>query len=121
MTTSRRLALFVGLLGLTFAAMPANATPSESYLGPHFGADRMPAGCVADLNPANPDNHCYHMKVGLNALDSPQVDVAVLVPVSPTAERDLRMMKQSVQMWAGGIKYLSNQMNLAWLRGCVTV
>ena len=116
MTTSRRLALFVGLLGLTFAAMPANATPSESYLGPHFGADQMPAGCVADLNPANPDNHCYHMKVGLNALDSPQVDVRVLVPVSPTAERDLRMMKQSVQMWAGGIKYLSNQMDLAWLR-----
>ena len=116
MTIRHRIALGLGLIGLALGALPAQASPAEKYVGPHFTDGHLPAGCIADLNPANPDNHCFHMKVGLNALDSPQVDVVVLVPVSPTAERDLRMMKQSVEMWAGGIKYLSNQMHLPWLR-----
>jgi len=115
-TIRHRLTLLVGLIGLTLGALPAHASPADNYLHPHFGAGKIPAGCIVGSNPANPDNHCYHMKVGLNALDSPKVDVDVLVPVSPTAERDLRMMTQSVQMWAGGIKYLSGQMNLPWLR-----
>ncbi len=75
----------------------------------------MPADCLLDTSPADPDNHCFHMKVGLNALDSPKIDVAVLVPVSPAAERDLRIMRQVVHMWDGGIDYLSDEMDLGWL------
>ena len=64
---------------------------------------------------SNPDNICHHMRTDLNALDSPQVDVLVMVPVSPTAERDMRIMRQSVEMWEGGIDYLARQMGLDWL------
>ena len=55
------------------------------------------------------------MRVGLNALDSPEVNVAVLVPVSATAERDMRLMRQSVEMWGGGIDHLAEQMDMDWL------
>ena len=55
------------------------------------------------------------MRTDLNALDSPQVDVLVMVPVSPTAERDMRIMRQSVEMWEGGIDYLATEMGLDWL------
>jgi len=55
------------------------------------------------------------MRTGLNALDSPEVDVLVLVPVSPTAERDMRIMRQAVEMWEGGVDYLAPQMGLGWL------
>jgi hypothetical protein len=63
----------------------------------------------------NPDNVCHHMRTGLNALDSPQVDVLVMVPVSPTAERDLRIMRQSIEMWEGGIDNLATKLGLDWL------
>ncbi|KAA1428733.1 hypothetical protein [Nocardioides antri] len=99
----------------TLAALPAESSPADSYVGPHVGDKRVPAECLLDMSPANPDNDCYHMLVGLNALDSPKVDVAVLVPVSPTAERDLRIMRQAVHMWEGGIDYLSEEMDLDWL------
>jgi hypothetical protein len=75
----------------------------------------MPAGCILDRDEANPDNGCHHLKVGLNNLDSPIVNVAVLVPVSPTAERDMRVMRQAVEMWGGGIDHLAKQMNMDWL------
>jgi len=112
----RHVALLLTAAALALPGLPAEASPAEGFTQPYFGSGRTPAGCIWDRNPANPDNHCYHMLTGLNALDSPQVDVTVLVPVSPTAERDLRLMQQSVQMWAGGIHYLSDQMNLPWLR-----
>jgi hypothetical protein len=106
------------------AALPAlGAAPppkplagaAATYATTHFGNGNLPAGCIVDRDEANPDNSCFHMKVGLNALDSPQVNVAVLVPVSPTAERDMRIMRQAVEMWGGGIKHLAEQMNLEWL------
>jgi hypothetical protein len=55
------------------------------------------------------------MKTELNALDSPQVDVLVMVPISPTAERDMRIMRQSVEMWEAGIDYMADEMDLGWL------
>jgi hypothetical protein len=67
------------------------------------------------MSRTNPANVCHHMRTGLNALDSPKVDVLVLVPVSPTAERDMRIMRQSVEMWEGGIDYLAREMRLDWL------
>jgi len=94
---------------------PAAAPPEEHYSGPYFGADNFPPGCIRDMSRTNPDNICHHMRTDLNALDSPKVDVLVMVPVSPTAERDMRIMRQSVEMWEGGIDYLASQMGLDWL------
>jgi hypothetical protein len=102
-------ALSVGLGGT------AAASPDEHYTGPYFGADNFPPGCIRDMSPG-PDNICHHMRTDLNGLDSPEVDVLVMVPVSPTAERDMRIMRQSVEMWEGGIDYLAGQMGLDWLR-----
>lgn len=112
----RRLVLVLVALALALLGIaPAQGSPSESYLRPHFGNGSIPAGCIVDRDPINPDNHCYHMKVGLNALDSPKVDVDVLIPVSPAAERDMRVATQAVQMWDDGLHYLARQMNLPWL------
>ena len=116
MTPVRLLGLALVLIALVFSGVPALSAPADSYVRPHFGNGNEPAGCLLDLNPANPDNDCYHMKVGLNALDSPKVDVAVLVPVSPAVERDMRLMKQVVHMWEGGIDNLADQMGMEWLR-----
>ncbi len=105
------------LVGLAVSAStPAQASPADDYVGPYFGDGNLPPGCIKDMSRDNPDNVCYHGKLGLNALDSPQVDVAILVPASPTAERDLRIMRQAVKSWEGGIDYLSDEMDLDWLR-----
>lgn len=100
----------------SLSAAPSQASPSEGYVGPYFGDGNLPPGCIRDRGTTNPDNICYHGKVGLNGLDSPKVDVAVLVPASPTAERDLRIMKQAAEAWKGGIHYLADEMGLDWLR-----
>ncbi len=94
----------------------AQASPADDYTGPYYGDGNLPPGCIKDMSRDNPANICYHGKLGLNALDSPQIDVAVLVPVSPTAERDMRIMRQAVQSWEGGIDYLSGEMGLDWLQ-----
>jgi hypothetical protein len=106
---------FVGLVVALTGLPAAVGSPSETYAGAHFGDRNLPAGCVVDRDPMNPDNRCYHLKVGLNGLDSPKVDVDVLLPVSPAAERDMRIASQAVQMWDDGLHYLANQMNLDWL------
>ncbi len=106
----------VTVLAAVIAVPLAQASPADEYGGPYFGEDNFPPGCIRDMSPDNPDNICHHMRTGLNALDSPQVDVAILVPVSPTAERDMRIMRQSVEMWEGGIDYLADEMDLPWLR-----
>ena len=103
-------------LAILSTSPPATSSPSASYVGPHFGDGSLPAGCIADRDPLNPDNLCYHMLVGLNALDTPRVDVDILVPVSPAAERDMRMAEQAVQMWDEGVHYLAGEMDLQWLR-----
>jgi hypothetical protein len=116
---TRTLAILVGLLAAvlptSLAATPAAASPADDYSGPYFGEDNFPPGCIRDMSPNNPANICHHMRTDMNGLDSPQVDVLVLVPVSPTAERDMRVMRQSVEMWEGGIDYLADEMGLDWL------
>ncbi|MCW2680705.1 MAG: Thrombospondin type 3 repeat [Frankiales bacterium] len=110
-------------LGAAVPAFAGSAPPppapftgaAAGYAGTHFGDGDVPAGCILDRDEADPDNGCFHMKVGLNALDSPEVNVAVLVPVSPAAERDMRIMRQAVDMWSGGIQQLAKQMDLDWL------
>lgn len=112
----RRLLLPLIVAALAAFTVPsALAGPSDTYGQAHFGDGNLPAGCIVDRDPINPDNHCYHMKVGLNALDSPKVDVDVLLPVSPAAERDMRIATQAVQMWDDGLHYLAGQMDLDWL------
>ncbi|WP_205829504.1 thrombospondin type 3 repeat-containing protein [Microbacterium sp. MEC084] len=98
------------------APVAATAAPSEDYVGPYYGDGNLPPGCIKDYSRDNPDNICFHGKTGLNTLDSPKIDVAVLVPASPTAERDLRIMRQAAEAWEGGIEYLADQMGLDWLR-----
>lgn len=116
----KRLAMLATALlvaaGGSMVTSTASASPGDDYVGPYFGDKNLPPGCIKDMSRDNPDNHCYHAKVGLNALDSPQIDVAVLVPASPTAERDLRILRQAVEAWEGGIDYLSDEMGLDWLR-----
>ncbi|HUR49471.1 MAG TPA: hypothetical protein VMY88_08120 [Acidimicrobiales bacterium] len=102
---------------------PVSARPSDQYSGTHFGDDNLPAGCRQDMpvrqqiweDEPPTTNVCHYMRTGLNALDSPQVDVLVTVPLSPTVERDMRIMRQSVEMWEGGIQYLAAEMGLDWL------
>lgn len=114
----RLLAILVPLLvalPFTLLSPPVQASPADEYSGPYFGDGNLPPGCVRDMSPTNPDNICYHMRTDMNGLDSPQVDVVVMVPVSPTAERDMRIMRQSVEMWEAGIDYMADQMDLGWL------
>ena len=109
--------LAVVVFAAPFSILPVQASPADSYSGPYFGAGNLPSGCIADMSKPAPENSCYHMRTGLNTLDSPKVDVLVMVPVSPTAERDMRIMRQSVEMWEGGIDYLAEEMGLDWLKG----
>jgi hypothetical protein len=117
----KRLSIVVGFLlafSLCWAGslfQSAQASPGDDYVGPYFGDGNLPPGCIVDRSRDNPANICYHGKVGLNALDSPIVDVAVLVPASPTAERDLRILRQAAEAWDGGIHYLAEEMGLDWL------
>ena len=116
----KSLSLMLTALSLIAATLltttPVQASPADDYVGPYFGDGNLPPGCIKDMSRDNPANVCYHGKLGLNALDSPQIDVAVLVPVSPTAERDMRIMRQAVESWEGGIEYLSGEMGLDWLQ-----
>jgi len=105
----------VSFVAVASLATSAKASPADDYVGPFFGDGNLPPGCIKDRNPANPANQCYHAKVFPNGLDSPIIDVAVLVPASPTAERDLRITRQAMESWEGGIEYLATEMGLDWL------
>jgi len=115
---------------LSLPAPPATASPAEQYTGTHFGNGNLPAGCGNDvlvgnlklvgipnavLDPKAINNVCHHMRTDMNGLDSPQVDVLVMLPLTPAAERDMRIMRQAVEMWEGGIDYLAPQMGLQWM------
>lgn len=73
-------------------------------------ASNLPAGCSASFA-----DDCYHMRGELNALDSPVIDVLLVVPPSTLAERDLRAMHQVISMYDAGIDYLALQQGLNWL------
>ena len=112
-TLATLLGLVVAMLATTVNT-PVRATVQDEYSGPYFGAGNLPPGCIADME-VSPENICHHLRTDLNGLDSPQVDVLVLLPVTPTVERDMRIMRQAVEMWEGGIDTLSPQMGLDWL------
>jgi len=113
----RKLSILSVLVLVVAVLVPslAAADSSDRYRGPYFGKNNFPPACTRDNAADNEHNLCYRMATGLNGLDSPQVDVLVMVPVSPTAERDMRILRQSVEMWEGGIQTLAAQMGLDWL------
>jgi hypothetical protein len=88
-----------------------------SYNGAYFGANNFPPGCTRERGSTDPRNVCFHMKdlSGINPLDSTKIDVLILVPLGPTAERDMRIERQAVAMWDEGIHYLAPKMGLPWL------
>ena len=104
---------------------PVAASPADEYSGPYVGAGNLPPGCGNDVSVAQQmasgvvaeTNVCHRMRTGMNGLDSPQVDVLILVPVSPTVEQDMRITRQAIEMWEGGIDYLATEMGLDWLAG----
>jgi len=124
-TRMRRRVPLTAVLALVIGATltTADATTAvrydamQSYEGPYFGANNFPPGCTRDPARTNPENNCFRMVdiSSLNPLDSPQIDVLILVPVSATVERDMRTMRQVVEMWEGGIQSLAGQMGLEWL------
>lgn len=125
MRPSRRVPL-VGLVVVVMAALflPARAADPapalnvlQFYEGGHLGANDYPVGCTRDANRDNPANVCFRMKdlSKLNPLGTSTIEVLILVPVSVTAERDMRIMRQAVAMWDGGIHYLAPRMGLPWL------
>ena len=111
------LVVLVAVLPALPTQAPAGASPAQEYSGPYFGDGNVPPGCSRDWTLADQDDFCHRIKTNLetSAVDSPQVDVLVLVPVSPTAERDMRITRQAVEMWEGGIDYLAREMGLDWL------
>ncbi len=104
----------VAVATMVLGTMAAWAMQDDGYPH-HFGEGHLPTGCVLDMSRDNPDNHCYHEKVLLNGLDSPQIDVAILVPVSPMAEREMRIMRQAVEAWEAGLDNLAERMEMQWL------
>jgi hypothetical protein len=125
------MALVFGLAITLNPSSPVKASPAEQYSGTHFGAGNLPAGCENDvlvgdltltpipqtqvLDPKAANNVCHHMRTDMNALDSPQIDVLVMLPLTPAVERDMRIMRQAVEMWEGGIDYLAPQMGMQWM------
>ncbi len=93
----------------------------HDWAGPWFGDENWDLRCDADVYPEEgrgwqgEDGICHHMRTNLNMLDSPEVDVLIMVPVSPMAERDTRVMRQSVEMWEVGIDWMAQKMGLQWL------
>lgn len=117
--------LLASMMGLS----SAQAAARKQTRGPFFGANNIPALCAPEMrdedDAGNPNPHfwlrkgtdatCHHMRTNLSGPDSPQVDVLILVPVSPAAERDMRIMRQSIEMWEAGIHYLAAKLKLPWL------
>lgn len=114
---ARLVAIVIAVLAIAglFAVQRVDASPAEEYTGTHFGAGNVPPGCENDSLVTYEDNVCYHQRTGMNGLDSPKVDVLIMVPATPFAERDARIMRQAVEMWDGGITNLGPQMGLDWL------
>ena len=127
----------VRVLLLAFVAMfttiPSSFADASTYGGPYFGDGNIPPGCERDMDPnddrwwsagppgllGGPDTGpsfavCHHMRTDMNFLDSPQIDVLILAPLSEP-ERTIRLAQQSIDMWEGGIKMLSEDMGLDWL------
>ncbi len=114
--------LLAGIVALSTMFLTVAADNGLDYTA-WFGDEEWAPDCELDMYPeeggdwlTNLEATCHHMRTDMNGLDSPQIDVLVMVPVSPTAERDMRIMRQSVEMWEAGIDYLAAEvMDMQWL------
>lgn len=125
----RRVIVTVLLAALPIFVASAAYGEQDEEQGPYFGAGNIPSICDTEMQKEladgseNPDFWlentktpiCHHMRTDMNGLDSPQVDVLIMVPVSPGAERDMRIMRQSIEMWEAGIDHIARQLELEWL------
>ena len=131
-TSGRRRALVTAallVLPIVGLGTAQAAAPKHGGKAPHFGAGNIPALCAPEMvdelsdGEPNPDFWlrntdtpvCHHMRSDMNGLDSPKVDVLIMVPISPGAERDMRIMRQSIEMWEAGIDHIAKQLKLTWL------
>lgn len=104
------------LLGAEDPAAPAQPLP-------------IPEGCHGDFEMVPADvthiprflDDCYHMRTDLNSLDTPNIDVLLIPPVSAYPERDLRTMREAVKMWDRGIQMLAVEMGMDWLAEGVNI
>jgi hypothetical protein len=121
--------LVLPIVGLGTAQAAAPKAQKQAQQAPFFGKGNIPAICKPEMVDELPDGDpnpdfwlrntetpkCHHMRTDMNGLDSPQIDVAIMVPLSPGAERDMRIMRQSIEMWEGGIETVAKKLGLAWL------
>lgn len=106
------LALLFALPLLGAGVSAESASDVTLRFAPEDGLEAIQPGCTRfDYQ----DNPCHQIATMMNGLDSPKIDVLILVPVGPLAERDLRVMRQSTEMWADGIDFLAADMGLGWL------
>ena len=125
-TTRATVAMLLLIVALLLGNISATAAAASAD---NFGEGNIPEECAPEMQnlladgSKNPDFWlrntktpiCHHMRTDMNGLDSPKVDVLVLVPVSPTAERDMRIMRQSIEMWEGGIDHIASKGGMDWL------
>lgn len=109
-----RLAILFSLV-LMIPAFPAQAAHGGTDL--HYGVGNLPVGCTGESTGSTPHftDGCYHMRTDLNYLDTPVIDVLLVPPASPHAERDLRLMRQAIEMWDAGVHDLAPQLDMDWL------
>lgn len=112
---SKRSIVLAALL-LASLAVPAATAESTADVGLRFaaeeGLDAIQPGCTTFSIEHNP---CHQIATMMNGLDSPKIDVLVMVPAGPFAERDMRIMRQSVEMWADGVDHLAGDLGMQWL------
>lgn len=111
-----RLVAVLALLVLAPLVAPAASAESPADVALRFSheenVDAVQPGCtIFDYQ----DNPCHQIAAMMNGLDSPKIDVLILVPASPAAERDMRIMRQSVEMWEDGVEFLAADLGLQWM------
>lgn len=111
-----RVRSLLALLLVVPLLVPAASAEAAADVGLRFsreeGVDVVQAGCTTFSYEHNP---CHQGAAMMNGLDSPKIDVLIIAPASPFAERDLRIMRQSVQMWADGLEWLARDMGIHWM------
>lgn len=130
--------LAAGLMAGSLLSLAATTTLDDGTVVEHgpFLGEQMPALCEAEMpatladgteNPdywyaqsrddsaPEPDARCHHMATDMNGLDDPIIDVLIVPPASPAAERDLRITRQSIEMWDAGIDVVAQQLGMQWL------
>lgn len=104
------------LLALALATPLVPGQAAHGGADQHYGLGNLPAACTtASTSGPHFTDACYHMRTDLNSLDTPIIDVLLVTPVTPYPERDLRVMRQAIEMWEAGIDHIAPQLDMDWL------